>query len=228
MSSCGSPKNSSPPLSSSPTSSRSSTPTVCFESPPMPSSSALPASRVEVGEQRAQVGQVEQRQALVVGVVEDQPEALLLRLVGPQNFREELRAEVGHGGANGTPGPMPPSERNSTGKPVGSTVSPSSLRSVGRRVRLAGRREPGEVALHVGEEHGDARPPRAARRASCSVSSCRCRWRPRSARGGSSSPAAPGPPPRPTTLPHGPRVRARLRDPRRRRPRRCLCEVRQG
>ena len=43
MSSCGSPKNSFPPPVSSPTSDRSSTPTVAFESPPMPSSSALPS-----------------------------------------------------------------------------------------------------------------------------------------------------------------------------------------
>ena len=47
----------------------------------MPSSSALPSSEAEEREQRAQVGEVEQRQALLVGVVEDELQALLLRLV---------------------------------------------------------------------------------------------------------------------------------------------------
>ena len=46
MSSCGSPKNSVPPPVSSPTSARSRTPTVAFDNPPIPSSSALPAPEV--------------------------------------------------------------------------------------------------------------------------------------------------------------------------------------
>ena len=44
MSNCGSPKSSVPPPSSSTTSERRSTPTVADETPPSPSSSALPWS----------------------------------------------------------------------------------------------------------------------------------------------------------------------------------------
>ena len=51
---------------------------------------------VEVHQQRAQVGQVEQRQALGVGVVEDEREAGLLRLVRPEHLGQQLRAEVAH------------------------------------------------------------------------------------------------------------------------------------
>ena len=48
--------------------------------------------RLEEGEQRAQVGQVEQREALLVRVVEDEREALLLRLVRLEDLGEQLRA----------------------------------------------------------------------------------------------------------------------------------------
>ena len=63
---------------------------------------------VEEREQGAQVGEVEQRQALLVRVVEDEPEALFLRLVRAEHLRQEERAEVGDRRATGTPGPMPP------------------------------------------------------------------------------------------------------------------------
>ena len=53
--------------------------------------------RLEEGEQRPQVGQVEQRQALLVRVMEDEREALLLRLVRVEDLGEQLRAEVGDG-----------------------------------------------------------------------------------------------------------------------------------
>ena len=81
---------------------------------------------VEEGEQRAQVGEVEQRQPLAVGVVEHQPERGLLGLVGAQHLGEELRAEVDTVARTGTPGPSPPRARNSTGKAVGANGSPRS------------------------------------------------------------------------------------------------------
>ena len=55
---------------------------------------------VEEGEQGAEVGEVEERQPLRVGVVEDEPEALLLRLVGSEHLGEQLGPEVRHGGAH--------------------------------------------------------------------------------------------------------------------------------
>jgi hypothetical protein len=51
---------------------------------------------VEEREQRAQVGEVDQRQAVRVGVVEDEREARLLRLVRAEHLGQELRAEVRH------------------------------------------------------------------------------------------------------------------------------------
>ena len=92
---------------------------------------------VEEGQQRAQVGEVEQRQALLVGVVEDEPEALLLRLVGLEDLREQLRPEVA------TPSRAPArrrrcrrATRNSTGKPVGANGDAELGRALlGRRRR---------------------------------------------------------------------------------------------
>ena len=55
---------------------------------------------VEEGQERAQIGQVEEREALLVGVVEDEPEALLLRRVRAEHLREEERSEVGDGRAH--------------------------------------------------------------------------------------------------------------------------------
>ena len=100
MSSCGSPKNSVPPPSSSPTSARRSTPTVCEARAADALQLRLALLRVEEREQRAQVGEVEQRQALLVGVAEDEREALLLRLVRAEHLGEQQRAEVGDGRAH--------------------------------------------------------------------------------------------------------------------------------
>ena len=62
---------------------------------------------VEEGQKRPQVGEVEERQALLVGVAGDEPEALLLRLVRLEDLRQELRAEVAHRGAHRHAGPDP-------------------------------------------------------------------------------------------------------------------------
>ena len=57
----------------------------------------------------------------------------------------------------GTPGPMPPSERNSTGKPVGANGSPRSfIRASAGPPASPGSARPGQVALDVGHEDGHA------------------------------------------------------------------------
>ena len=55
---------------------------------------------VEEGQERAQVGQVEEREALRVRVVEDERKALFLRRVGSEHLRQEERAEVRYGCAH--------------------------------------------------------------------------------------------------------------------------------
>ena len=55
----------------------------------------------------------------------------------------------------GTPGPMPPSERYSTGKPVGCEGEAEGGHALLRgAARGAGHADPGHVALHVGGHHG--------------------------------------------------------------------------
>ena len=63
--------------------------------------------RGEEREQRTQVGEVEDRQLLLVGVAEDQVEALLLRVVRAEHLAEQLRAEVRDGRTHGHAGPDP-------------------------------------------------------------------------------------------------------------------------
>ena len=196
ISSCGSPKNSVPPPSSSWTSWRSSTPIVGEATPPIPVSSALPSLGGEEGEQRAQVGEVEQRQPLLVGVAEDEREALLLRLVRLQHLAEQQRPEVGHGRAHRHAG-ADAAEREVLDREAGRLEGLAELLPPlgGDAVRVARRGEAGEVALHVGGEDRTRPPPRAARRSPAGPSSCRCRSRRRSGRGGSSSAAGSGRPP---------------------------------
>ena len=61
----------------------------------MPLQLCLSRVRGEEREQRAQVGEVEERQALLIRVVEHQAEALLLRLVRLKHLGQQRRAEVG-------------------------------------------------------------------------------------------------------------------------------------
>ena len=129
------------------------------ETPPIPFRSALPASVVEVGQERAQVVEVDERQALArrrsgraargsASCVSFAP-STFARSCGPKSVTV---ARIGHAAAR-----CPPSDRNSTGKPVGSNGRPRScMRAAagpsGRR-RL---QQPGQVALVVGGEDGDA------------------------------------------------------------------------
>ena len=56
-------------------------------------SSSLPSSLSRNLQDLAQVGQVEQGQAVVVGVAEDERERRRLRLVGVHHLGQQLRAE---------------------------------------------------------------------------------------------------------------------------------------
>ena len=203
MSSCGSPKNSLPPPSSRPTSARSSTPTVAVARPPMPSSSALPSSEsrnVSSARRSARsssgrpFGRRSGRRARGSAPASRWP-----RGSSPAAAARSPTTVA----RTGTPGPMPPSDRNSTGKrrrrerqaEVGHAL-------LGRpRPPSPARRQAGDVALDVGDEDRHARRARAARRSPAASWSCPCRSRRRPGRGGSSSPAAPGPRRACSTLP---------------------------
>ena len=102
VSNSGSPKNTSAPWASKATSSRRITPAVCGERPPMRLELGLPGRVAgEVLQDRAQVGEVEQRQPLLVAVVEDQAQRGLLRLVQAEHLGEQRRAERAHRHADG-------------------------------------------------------------------------------------------------------------------------------
>ena len=185
--------------------------------PPSPSRSALPR-RGEEAEQRAQVGQVEQRQPVLVGVAEDQREALLLRLVRSEDLGQQLRPEVGHRRAHRHAGPMPAEREELDGEAVGverHAEVGGALRRRARRQRRAGRGPRGRPSRRPRTRA--PRRPRAARRSAAASSSCRCRWRRPSARGGSSWSAAPAPRPRAPRRRRARRGRARARGPESRR-----------
>ena len=92
VSNSGSPKKTSAPWSESVIRLRRMTPAVAADRPPSSLRSALPSSDGEVADHRAQVLEVEQRQAARVGVVEDQPEARLLGVVQPEHLGQQDRA----------------------------------------------------------------------------------------------------------------------------------------
>ena len=140
---------------------RSSTPAVAEDSPPMPFRSALPSSPVRYCRTVAQVGEVEQRQAVLVGVVEDQGERRRLGLVGAEHLGQELRAErPTRWPARARPGRRRRARGRSTGTAVGVHSMPSSAaRPVDPVVRLrraaAGReRSPFMSAANTGTPDG--------------------------------------------------------------------------
>ena len=82
----------------------------------------------EVLDHLAQVGEVEQRQAGLVGVVEATAERGLLGVVEPEHLGEQGRTERGHGDPQrGVPTPSPPSANSSTGNPSGSHAWPTEV-----------------------------------------------------------------------------------------------------
>ena len=168
--------------------------------------------RVEVGEQRAQVGEVEQREAVLVGEAEDEREALLLRLVRLEDLREQLRAEVGDGCAHGH-ARADAAEREELDREARRLVRETQLgHPLWARAR---RRRPARPARRGRpSRRRRRRAPRlrtAARRSPGSSSSCRFRSPRRRGRGGSSSRAAPARPPPARPRPRERRGRGRSR-----------------
>ena len=117
----------------------------------------------DVLQHRAQVLQVEQQQAVVVGDLEDELQHALLDLVEVEHAREQQRAHVADRRAH----------RVALRRLVVGVDVPQRRRAGGRRRRLdaallqhrgelgadrAGLRDAGQVALHVGHEdrHADA------------------------------------------------------------------------
>ena len=169
VSNSGSPKNASAPWSENAISSRRITPAVRRDSPPRSLRSALPSSRGEELHHRAQVGEVEQRQAGLVGVVEDQPERRLLGLVEAEHLGEQRRAERRHRDPQRDAGALA-AEREELD------------REAGRRPVLADRRGPGRDLVVLGARRRrcpDRSPLMSAAKTgtpcaeSCSASSCR-------------------------------------------------------
>jgi hypothetical protein len=113
---------------------------------------------VEEGQQRAQVGQVEQRQGRAVGVVVDEREARLLRRVRAQHLRQQLRAEVRHGGAHRHAVAEPAEREELDGEGGGREGEPQVAHALlGGAARLARLGEARHVALDVGDQHRHAR-----------------------------------------------------------------------
>jgi hypothetical protein len=107
-------------------------------------------------EQRAQVFEVEQEQAVVVGGLEHDFEHAGLRVVEFEQAREQRRAHFRHRCAHGMAGvavDVPEHDGIRARLPGETELVDARLELV---VHRAGLRESGEIALHVGEEHGHA------------------------------------------------------------------------
>ena len=113
--------------------------------------------RAEVAQGRRQVGQVEQRQLVVVAVLEDQAEDRGLGVVEVEDLAQEERAEAVDGGPD--LGAELPAERQELDRVAGGLERPAEARAAldDLRVgRVAGDRQAGQVALDVGDEAGNA------------------------------------------------------------------------
>jgi len=114
----------------------------------------LPLVGGEVAQQCLEVGEVQQRQTRLVGVVEDQAEAGLLGLVQSEHLAEQQRAEGADGRAQGYAGALP-AQRVELDRVAGRR--PLLPERGHPRVHpgrgLARGQEAGQVALHVRGEH---------------------------------------------------------------------------
>ena len=153
VSNSGSPKNASPPCALQADQLAQDHPGGGRDRPPRPFRSSLPSALTRC-EHGPQVLEVQQRQAGLVGVVEHQPEAGLLGVVEPQHLAQQQRAEGGDGGPHRHAGARGrPATGTRTGKPrgcqsVAGVRGPRGDPVAGR----AGRGQPGQVALDVGQE----------------------------------------------------------------------------
>jgi len=113
---------------------------------------------VEVVEDRPQIRQVQQREALLVREVEDEREDGLLRLVEAQHLRQEQGTEVRHRRPQRYARADPAQGRELDGAAAAGPVLADRVGALGQLgVRLGGGAHAREVALDVGGEDGDAR-----------------------------------------------------------------------
>ncbi|GGS88643.1 hypothetical protein GCM10010254_05700 [Streptomyces chromofuscus] len=120
----------------------------------------VPMERIvggEEGDDRAQVLEVDQLQALGVGVVEDQAEGLPLGPVEPEHLGEQDRTEAGDGGAQ-RDAVAHAAQGVEPGREAGRRPLPAHLGGAGADlvVRQARRRDARRITLDVREEDGDA------------------------------------------------------------------------
>jgi hypothetical protein len=139
-----------------------------------------------IREHRLQIVEVEQQQPFLVGDVEGDVEHAFLRLVEVHQPREQQRPHLRNGRAIGWPCSPNRSQKHRIVAiaPVGiaDLLRPRGEDLVRLRGRRSGHAEPGQVALHVGDE-APARPPEKPSASPAGSRSCRCRSRRRSARG---------------------------------------------
>ena len=113
-------------------------------------------------EQRAQVVQVEQQQAAVVGELEHDVEHARLGVVEFEDARQQGRAHLADGGAHGMAelAVQVPEDRRCAFVAVirDADLGDARLQLVARRARHG---QAGDVALHVGQEHRHADPREA-------------------------------------------------------------------
>ena len=156
MFSIGSPKNLSPPCSSICIRPRWIAPTLAALTLPYSVVNSLALSPTML-QHRAQVLQVEQQQAVVVGDLEDQVQHAGLGVVERQHARQQQRAHVGDGGAHRVAllaEHVP--QRGRAGHAVGrgqAALGEDRGDLFGQRAGLA---DAGQVALDVGHEHRHA------------------------------------------------------------------------
>ena len=116
----------------------------------------LAAAR-DLGDHRAQIFQVEQRQVLVRRDAEHDVEDAFLDFVEFEQAGEQQRPHVLHGRADGMALLAEDVPEHDGEGGVGVVLEADLLGALGQeRLRLALRRDAGEVAFHVGGEDGDA------------------------------------------------------------------------
>ena len=108
-------------------------------------------------EQRLQILQIEQQQALLVGDAERRIQHAALRVVQFEQVREQQRTDFRHRRAHRMTGlSVDVPERDRITALLITLARNQSETSIGFLVRLTGRGDAGEVALHVGREHRHA------------------------------------------------------------------------
>ena len=158
ISNSGSPKKTSAPSCSSTTIDRSRSTHGCRRHSPVIRKDGLALVGGEELERRRQVLQIQQRQVVVVAVLEDEREDPGLGVVEVQHLAQQQGPKEWTVAPTCAPS-LPVSDRYSTGWPAGCKVQARESPAPEFRVRrVAGGGEPGEVALDIGDEDRDPRP----------------------------------------------------------------------